>query len=149
MSPKCKCPKTQMSLKLKCPHNANNTRTQMSPKGQCHQNANVTKVQISPLELTFVFLYLPNGSGKTRSPDLVHINPNGLPGLSESRRVCVIACIFTQEGSYVLFWWHCVVWWKDILPIVGYLILDIFLTFYDFCYFSPFLYDTTHVLLLS
>ena len=59
----------------------------MSPKGQCHQNANVTKTQISPLELTFV--YLPNGSGKNRSPDLITINPNGLPGhgLSYSRLV--------------------------------------------------------------
>ena len=59
----------------------------MSFKGQCHQNANVTKTQISPLELTFV--YLPNGSGKNRSPDLITINPNGLPGhgLSYSRLV--------------------------------------------------------------
>ena len=91
MSPKCKYPKTQMSPKLKCHQIANNTKTQMSPKGQCHQNANVTKMQISPLELTFVFLYLSNGSGKTRSPDLVHINPNWLPGhgLSDSRLVFV------------------------------------------------------------
>ena len=61
----------------------------MSLKGQCHQNANVTKTQISPLELTFIFLYLPNGSVKNRSPDLVHINPNGLPGhgFSDSRLV--------------------------------------------------------------
>ena len=66
--------KTQIIPKRKC------HQKQMSPKGQCHQNANVTKTQISPLELTFVFLYLPNASGKTRSPDLVLINPNGLPG---------------------------------------------------------------------
>ena len=77
-----------MSLKRKCHQNANVTKmqmcqntkfvSQMSPKHKCHQNVNVTKTQISPLELTFV--YLPNGSGKNRSPDLITINPNGLPG---------------------------------------------------------------------
>ena len=58
----------------------------MSPKQKCHQKANVTKMLISPIELIFVFLYLPNELGKIRSPDLVHINPNGLPGhgLSDS-----------------------------------------------------------------
>ena len=46
-------------------------------------------MQISPRGLTFAFIYLPNGSGTTRSPGLVHINPNGLPGhgLSDSRVV--------------------------------------------------------------
>ena len=106
MSPECKChqnanvTKTQMSPKRKChqnenipnhkcPQNANATKTQIRPKNKCHQKANVTTTQISPLDLTFLFLYLPNGSGKTRSPDLVHINPNGLPGhgLSDSRLV--------------------------------------------------------------
>jgi hypothetical protein len=74
--------KTQMSPKRKCHQNANVPKHKicvtMSPKHKCHQNVNVTKTQISPLELTFV--YLPNGSGKNRSPDLITINPNGLPG---------------------------------------------------------------------
>ena len=85
MLPKCNIPKH------KCNQNANNTETQMSPKQKCHQKANVTKMLISPIELIFVFLYLPNELGKIRSPDLVHINPNGLPGrgLSDSRLVIV------------------------------------------------------------
>ena len=82
---------TQIIQKCKFHQNANVTKRPMSPRGQCHQNANITKTQISPLELTFVFLHLPNGFGKIRSPDLVHINPNGLQGhgLSDSRPCCI------------------------------------------------------------
>ena len=75
--------KTQMSQKIKL------NKKQLSPKCTCHQNPNVTKTQISPLVQTFVFLYLPNRTGTTSPPGLVHINPNGLPGhdLSDSRLV--------------------------------------------------------------
>ena len=95
--------KTQMSPKRKkipkpkCHRNTNVTNRPMSPKRECHQNSN------SPLELPFVFLYLPNGSGKTRSPDEVHINPNGLPGhgLSDSRLVLNAAWRHDDQDRYL------------------------------------------------
>ena len=99
-----------MSPNCQCHHNANNTTTKMSPKRKCHQKANVTKIKrllkwkchqnANFITWTFVFPNLPNGSGKTKSPDLFHINSNGLPchGLSDSRLVCVHLSIWNHIG---------------------------------------------------
>ena len=103
----CQTPANIVSIK--CHQSANVTKTEWSQKRKCHQNANVTKMQMSQ-KLKFhqtqmspnrkcpktqnspILIYhknwnLPNRSCTTRSPGLVHINPNGLPdhGLSDSR----------------------------------------------------------------
>ena len=92
----------QMSPDCNCYQNVSVNKTQMSPKGKCHQIGNVTKTQmsklkyklnaivtknpsvtkhtnftktqISPLGLTFIYIYLLNGSG-TRCPGLFPKNP--------------------------------------------------------------------------
>ena len=59
-------------------------------------------MQISPLGLTFVFLYLPNWTGTTRPPGLVHINPHGLPGpgLSDSRLAITIHMLYIGQNNF-------------------------------------------------
>ena len=72
-----------MSPKCKCHQNTNVTETKISTKHKCHPNTNDTKLKYRKNR------NLPNGSGTTRSPGLVHINQNGLPGhgLCDSRLV--------------------------------------------------------------
>ena len=48
MSPKCNCPKTQMSPKRKCHLKAIVTKMQVSPRRKCHKKANVIKLKMSP-----------------------------------------------------------------------------------------------------
>ena len=88
-----------MSPKLKCHKKLNVSKTQFSPKSlsikhKCHQNTTFT-TWINPC-----FFYLPNGSGSTRSPGLVHINPNGLkaivcltPDLCLLQSIATVYCI--------------------------------------------------------
>ena len=106
MSQKLKCHqsanviKTEMSPIRKWHRNAIVTETKISPKHKCHQNANATKIQMSQTCKCHQNenenhngqqksnmkrkKNLPKGSTTTRSPYLVHINLNKLPGHGSS-----------------------------------------------------------------
>ena len=69
MSPKLNVTKAEMSIKLKCHRNWNVTRTEMLPKLKCHQNWNVTETEIS-LKLKYYQHW--NVTKTEKSPKLIY-----------------------------------------------------------------------------